>query len=100
MAWLSYNCGTQGKPKTAKLSFIWSGSILVALTVQGARALHASIWVATPNHIDLRLRSQLEAHSQTLACYANPPIGPYKEHVSGCEALVGLRFRGFRGEWL
>ena len=96
VVWLSYNCGTLGKPQTAKPTLIWSASTLVALTVNGARALHDLIVHAKPHHIDLWLRAQLEEHTETLGCcYVNPPIGSYEEHVSGCEPSVGLRKSGF-----
>ena len=48
VVWLSYNCGTLGNPKPAKSSLIWSASTLLALTVNGARALHALIVCAKP----------------------------------------------------
>ena len=100
VVWLSYNCGSLGKPKTAKPSLIYSASTLVALSVNGARAFHALIVGATPMHIDLWLRAQLEQHTETLGCsYVNPPIGSYEEHVSGCEPSVGLRKSGFREKW-
>ena len=72
----------------------------MALTVNGARALHDLIVHARPHHIDLWLRAQLEEHAETLGCcYVNPPMGSYEEHVSGCEPSVGLRKRGFNEKW-
>ena len=47
--WLSYNCGTLGKPKSARASLIWSASTLAG---NGARALYGLIAKATPQHID------------------------------------------------
>ena len=100
VVWLSYNCGSFGHPKTVKASLIWSASTLGAPTVHGARALHAVIARAKPQHIDLWLRAQMEEQAETLACsYVNPPIGSYEEHASGCEPSVGLRKSGFREKW-
>ena len=76
VAWLSSNCATLGNPKTAKPTLIWSASTLVALTVNGARALHDLMVPAKPHHVDLWLRAQLEEHTEILGCcYVNPPIG-------------------------
>jgi hypothetical protein len=63
VVWLSNNCGTLGNPKTAKPTLISSASTLVALSVNGARALHALIAGARPTHIDLWLKAQLEQHT-------------------------------------
>ena len=55
--------GTLGNPKTAKPSLLWSESTLAALSVNGARALHALIVGATPIYIDLWLRAQTRQQS-------------------------------------
>ncbi len=56
------------KPKTAKSALVWSASTLVALSVQGARALHPLVLRAQPRHIDIWLRCQPEDHTQALGC--------------------------------
>ena len=100
VVWLSYNCGTLGNPKMARPTLISSASTLVALSVNGARALHALIVSATPLHIDLWFARQLEQYTETLGCsYVNPPIGSYGEHLSGCEPSAGLRRSGFQEKW-
>ena len=61
VVWLSYTCGPLGHPTQTKPSLIWSGSTRLAFTVQGARALRALILDAKPQHVDMWLRSELEA---------------------------------------
>ena len=91
VVWLSYNCGTLGKPKVGQTVLD-----LVCEHIGGARRqwcaciprCHCTREAAA---YDLWLKAQWEKHTETLGyLYMNPPIGSDEEHGSGCKPSVGL----------
>lgn len=88
IVWLCWQPAQDDKSVTRKAS-IRSGAMMIAVDVFGARRLSAAFsgGALRRHHFDCSLLNWLKKddQGQEFSCYLYPPLGNYKQHISGCE---------------